>query len=108
MPCRGGEGVELFVLGVEHVEAAVGEGGFGVPQVDQATVVVEDRVGVGELGLGIDGAVVGVDGDPGVPAVNPAWSVASHCMGVRALSRLRWRRPSRTLSSSAPRAVCSE
>ena len=43
----------------------------------------------------------------GVPSVNPACSLSSHCIGVRALSRLLYRRAARTVSGSAPAPTAS-
>ena len=61
------ERVDLVVVGEEHVEVAMRDDGFGVAQFDQAPVVVEHRVVVGERGLRVDLLVVGVDRDPRCP-----------------------------------------
>ena len=58
------ERVDLVVLGEQHVEVAVRDGGLGAAQLDQPPVVVEHRVVVGDLGLRVDLLVVGVDRDP--------------------------------------------
>jgi hypothetical protein len=49
----------------------------------------------------------GLAGSHGVPVVNPAFGEASHCIGVRALSRLRERKTASTCSGSAPCATAS-
>jgi hypothetical protein len=68
--------------------------------------VREDRTGIV-----VDGAVAlmcskfGLTRSHGVPVLNPACSVSSHCIGVRPLSRERSRSASSTSSAGRPSLV---
>ena len=78
---------EVFVVRGEVTIVAVDELGPPLPERDQPTVVVIDRVGVGQRGGCVDGGRIRVDREPRCPGAEPRVGLASHCMGVRALSR---------------------
>jgi hypothetical protein len=83
-----GEGVDVRVLGKQHREIAELDDRVGVPEPDEPPVVVEDGAGVASLGFGVDAGVVRVDDDPRLPCRKAGVGESSHCIGVRALSRL--------------------
>ena len=65
---RGGAdvGEDVLVVGVEHDDAAVAEGGEVFAHRDEVLVPVVETGGVGGFGLDVDGFVAGWDGQPGV------------------------------------------
>ena len=71
-------------------------------EANESLVVRENRIRCAGLGRGVQPGVVGVDRQPWSPVVKPAFGPASHCMGVRALSRLILARPASAAPSSRP------
>ena len=59
------------MVGRQELEGAQGEGVVVVPQGDELAVVLEDTAGHSHLGGGVDGAVVGGQGDPGLAGGEP-------------------------------------
>lgn len=83
--------------------AAMDHGRRDLARRDQAAVVVEDRVLVGERRGGVDLRIVGIDLQLGVAVLKPALGVASHCIGVRALSRPLAQMPASSRRAPRPR-----
>src|SRR5919112_347602 len=92
------ERVDMFVVGEQHAEVAVGDGGLGMAQLDKPPVVVEYESSSASSACALISLWLGLNAIHGVASVKPALSVSSHCIGVRALSRLRTRSASRTVS----------
>ena len=102
---RAGEREDGVVIGQEQREDAVGDEGFRPTQLDERPVVREDRTGIVDLRGRVECSKFGLTRSHGVPVLNPACSVSSHCIGVRPLSRERSRSASSTSSAGRPSLV---
>ncbi len=78
----------IRVVPIQQLEVAVANDRVGLAQGDELAIAVKRRVGAGQLLGGIYLDVIGVEGNPGRGrAESGVGAGASHCIGVRALSR---------------------